>query len=359
LTKGGSATLILPTNRRGDAEMMSWLYPGHVRFWGGATPEDVLGWGGGDPVRLVCDTIQELGLEDKVIGIELNGELFPSRVNMSLAEHESIKGGLPRARFTDASSLVSKIRMIKSSGEIRYIREACRIACEAFQAGFESLREGMTQRELARAIFASMVKGGCENDPLRATLHMRSGKERASGCKPPTDAKFRKGDLIELDGGTNYRGYYSDIHRMACIGEPSKKQRKMFDVIVKSQNAAREALKPGASVREVASVAWEVVKKAGYERNITTTIIGHGLGLDIHEAPMLGALVPDIHLEPGMVLTIEPWIYDDSLVEFYKNGSVTGVDWEGGFEVENDILITNKGSETLTPGVEELYIAQI
>ncbi|UCH37873.1 MAG: aminopeptidase P family protein, partial [Candidatus Bathyarchaeota archaeon] len=285
-----------------------------------------------DPNDVVVETITSLVPEKGNVGLELDDPWAPMRVDISLADYEIIRNQLSNLTIVDCARLLWDLRMIKSPREIQCLTEACEITYHAFQVAFESMYEGMTERELLQIAYLDMIKRGGFDDPLFAFLHIRSGPERHRISDPrPTDKKIKKGDLVGFDGGAAIKGYFADMIRLGCIS-PSKKQMEMFNVAAQACDKGVEMLVPGTPIKDVVSEALNVIKKAGYEKHIPFTVVGHGIGLDIHEPPVLDYPHGDAVIEEGMVLAIEP---------FFKLG-------EGSYAQEDNLVITKSGPKNLT-----------
>jgi len=346
LPRDGAPVLLLPLPMRGNAELSSWIEDKRF-FVAGITGLPPI-----DPLKLTIGTIEELGLVDRVIGLEL-GDL--TRIDSSQKDFEAIRNGLPHAKFVDSSELIWKMRSIKSPLEIQYMRKVCGITCKAFQAGFESIEEGMTEKELARIIYKAMLDEGSEDTPLMAALLIRSGpnRYRLSDTRP-SDTKMKKGHIIVVDGGTHYKGYFSDMTRLACIGEPTKKQKEMFECALKAEEAGVQAIRSGATAGDVFTAADNVITELGFNKNFIYRFCGHGIGLRVHEPPSI-AQGSETVLQPGMVLCVEPVLYDKVSLTYMLNG-IMGKGAEGVFYLEDEVVVTERGHENLTPMEKTLWI---
>ena len=152
-----------------------------------------------------------------------------------------------------------------------------------------------------------------------------------------SDRVLERGDLVTLDFGACYSGYCSDITRTVMLGEPNDKQREIYEVVRTAQQAAVEAIRPGIAGKEADKVARDLIKAHGYAEYFGHST-GHGLGMEVHEAPRLSPRGEEI-LEPGMVVTVEPGIY---LPDF------------GGVRIEDDVIVTERGCEVLTKSTKDL-----
>jgi Xaa-Pro dipeptidase len=332
----GDPVLVIPESLAYVAEATSWV--GDVRLWGGFKRDGIPS----DPVAAIAAAITDLGLADRRLGLELG---YGTRMAMSQADYLQLASLLDRAELVDNSEAIWALRMIKSQPEIDVMREVCEHTCEAFRVGFEAMRGGMTERELAGIIFAEMAS---RTNFRPGFLGIRSGKLKYSMMNvPPFDKPLEPGDLVVVDGGAIVKDYWSDMMRMASIGEPTPEQRRFFEIDLAAQRAGMEAVKPGASVREPCQAALDVIRDAGLgEHAPSLERVGHGLGLEVHEPPSL-ALHGTALIEPGMILTIEP-IFSD-----LPNFSI------GNFAMEQILLVTENGTELLTPFTDELWIAPV
>lgn len=326
-------TLIIAETLAPVAEVTSWILD--VRLWGGWKNPDAPK----DPIIGIIQAISELGLSKGRIGMEFG---YGHRVGMAIEDLQKLQEGLPKVRFSDASDLLWKLRMIKSAGEIEVMRRVCKDTCNAFQVGFEAAKNGMTERELAGIIFSEM---SLLTNWRPSFIGIRSGKAKYSMMNvTPFDKPMEKGDLVVVDGGAYYRNYHCDMMRMMSIGEPTDEQKRFFECELESQMAGVAAIKPGATASDIAQACINVIKKKGFSQHAPALErVGHGLGLDVHEPPSL-ALNNNLPLESGMILTVEP-IWSD--LPNYQIGN---------FALEDVILVTEKGHEILTPLTKDLFV---
>jgi Xaa-Pro aminopeptidase len=332
LPKNRPPILITSIDQRANAETMSWI--DDIRFFG---PTNL---GLSDATETGLKVLNELELNNSVMGVEANPQICQRKT------WDALLTRLTNIKIVD--EILWKLRMIKTPLELQYIRKACDITCGAFSKGLDEVREGMTERELARIVYRSMIEKGAEDTPLKGCLNLRAGPRRYSMFDTrPTDNKFKKGDFVILDGGITYKSYWCDITRLTCIGQPSNRQQRFFDACLEAEIAGVEALQPGKAISDVYEAVEKVLTKHGMTQNkFPGEMLGHGVGLEIHEPPHITPQSSTI-LEPGMVLAMEPCLYDDpvmkSIIHNYQPGG------EGVFFVEDNILITEKGPEILTP----------
>lgn len=343
LPRDSPPALLVPVDQRAQSEMMSWVTD--IRHY--VAGNRILFPELSDATETGLKLLREFEFEKKMIGVEANPQVSDQK------SWDTFKNRLTRIREID--DLIWKLRVIKSPLEVEYVRRGCQIASTAFRKALESVHEGMTERELARTVYKTMLDEGAEDTPLAGALNVKGGSGRyAMSDTRPTDYKLRKGDIVVLDGGMPYRGYWSDITRLTCIGTPSARQKHMFEACLEAETAAVNALKPGTRISDVYRAAQETIERNGLQKNeLPQEPFGHGIGLELHEPPFITA-ESDIMLEPGMVLAIEPCLYDDQVLRSFLGSYAPG--GEGVFFVEDNVLITENGSENLTPISRKLNI---
>ena len=285
LPRDAMPVLVVPLEMKANIENMTWI--SDVRYYGG----DVLGWKDSnsqpDPVHIVRELFKEHSGQPKTLGVELEGiSGGGGMINYAPQILEAVRNDISGLGVVDCADLVWKMRKIKSPLEVEYARKAAEITSKAFKVGLESLREGMTERDLARVVYSAMLDEGAVDTPSIMSLMCRSDRYTHDDSRP-TNRRIGKGEIVNLDGGATYRGYWCDISRQACVGEPSKKQRELYNIARMATEAGIETVKPGVTAHEVCEAAFNVVRKAGFGENIISPGIGHALGLQIHEPPWI------------------------------------------------------------------------
>ena len=222
-----------------------------------------------------------------------------------------------------AADLFTALRMVKTSEEIQSIRDAIAVALPRFRKAFDSLRPGSVEAEISHDFGGENV---VQFGPSSALPH---------GASSPR--ALAKGEAVLIDAWDKPEGYYYDITRSTWFGTPTDEYRKVWSVVLEAQGAAIEKAAPGVPCSEVDAAARRVIEKAGYGEYFTHRL-GHGLGIDVHEPPYMVAHNPTV-LEPGMTFTSEPGIY---------------LPGRFGVRIEDDVLVTEKGAESLSPRVERL-----
>ncbi len=224
---------------------------------------------------------------------------------------------------------VEDLRLIKDPGEVIRIRAACAIADTALGEVAALLDRGMTEREFALELEAAMMRLGA--DDLSFDTIVAAGPNGARPHHQPSDYRISEGDLVVVDFGALVDGYHSDMTRTFTVGDVGSERQAMFDVVAASQAAGVDAVRSGAEVADVDGVCREVIAQAGWADAFVHGT-GHGVGLDIHEAPRVSGRATDT-LAAGHVVTVEPGVYLPEL---------------GGVRIEDTVLVTDNGCERLT-----------
>ena len=236
----------------------------------------------------------------------------------------------PAARMASATPVTAGCRMIKDAHEIALMRRACEITMRAHRAVFQSLKEGMTRSEAARLCVQAHERLGVKGGAL-----VLFGADAAFPHGTQNPQPLRSGDVVLIDGGGKLHDYASDITRTAVFGaKPTDRQRRIWDVVRRAQQAAFEAARPGAECQAVDAAARKVIAAGGFGEGYArfTHRVGHGIGMNGHEWTYLvrGNTTP---LRPGMCFSDEPGIY---------------IPGEIGVRHEDIITITPDGAANLT-----------
>ncbi|GAA5173957.1 Xaa-Pro peptidase family protein [Pseudonocardia eucalypti] len=270
--------------------------------------------------------IRRLGFESGHLTVDAHAGL------VDLAGRES-----PRLALRRAPGLVQRLRAVKDDAEIEALRAACAIADSALAelVGAGGLRPGRTEREVAADLERRMWRHGAEGPSFETIV--AAGPNSAIPHHRPTDAELAAGDLVKLDFGALRDGYHSDMTRTVVLGDPADWQREVYELVAAAQRAGREALGVGAELAGVDAAARAVIADAGRGEEFSHGL-GHGVGLQIHEAPALGP-GSEGTLDAGMTVTVEPGVY------------LAG---RGGVRIEDTLVIRAHGAELLTRTDREL-----
>lgn len=232
---------------------------------------------------------------------------------------------------------LNSLRMVKDSTEVDKIKKAIEITDLAFEHICNFIKTGITEREVALDLEFFMKKKGAEKNSF--DFIVASGTRSSLPHGVATDKVLEKGDFVTMDFGTYYQGYCSDMTRTVVIGEPTEKQQEIYNIVLQAQLKVIEEIKVGMTCKDVDAIARDFITEAGYGDNFGHSL-GHGIGVEIHEAPRLSVVSEQILLS-GMVVTDEPGIYIP--------------DW-GGVRIEDDLLITEDGCDVLNNSPKELLM---
>lgn len=241
------------------------------------------------------------------------------------------------AELKPVAGIVEQLRMVKTPDEIAIIRDAAKIADDAFEHICNFIRAGRTELEVSNELEFFMRKLGATSSSFSTIV--ASGVRGALPHGVATDKVIEKGELVTLDFGALYNGYISDITRTVAVGEPSDQLKEIYAITLAAQQLAVEQIRPGMTGIEADAIARDYIKSKGYGEAFGHST-GHGIGLEVHEGPALSFRSQTV-LEPNMTVTVEPGIY------------LPGI---GGVRIEDDILLTVDGNERLTTSTKELRI---
>ncbi|NLS45193.1 MAG: aminopeptidase P family protein [Firmicutes bacterium] len=220
-------------------------------------------------------------------------------------QYETLSSILTGVELIPTEGLIETLRAVKDAHEIEMIHRAENIGDAAFSHILNIIKPGITEMDIALEIEWFMRKKGAEG--IGFDIIVASGERGAMPHGVASRKKLVKGELVVLDFGAVYRGYKGDMTRTVSLGKASPKQRRIYDIVLKAQEAALEGIAPGKTGQEIDAIARKIIEDAGYGKCFGHGL-GHGVGLAIHEEPRLsvsatGKLIPD------MVVTIEPGIY--------------------------------------------------
>jgi len=259
----------------------------------------------------------------------------------SYSQWESLVEAAKPLQLVPQTGHVEELRSIKDSDEIREIRDAIDHAERGFRLLKASLRSEMTEHEAANELEHAMRRFGAKQSSFETIV--AAGARAALPHARPTSARVGEGDFVLVDwGATNARGYRSDLTRLIVTGSISPKLEKLYGVVLKAQRLGVEAIRPGVLASDVDAAARGAIAQAGYSK-LFGHGLGHGIGLEIHEAPRISQN-SKVQLKPGMVVTVEPGVY------------LPG--W-GGIRIEDDVLVTRSGHEVLSTIPRDLDVTFI
>jgi len=289
------------------------------------------------PTEQILDGVAERGLLGKRIGMELG---YEQSLDVSYLEFRRFQEALGSTELTDASDILWRLRMVKSSAEIACLRAACRILSDAYLSTFSSVRQGMSEREIASLMLTSFDRHGTGGERYIA---ITSGKGNYGlFTKPPDSTPIKRGDLIWIDAGFTISGYWSDFSRAAVVGEPTPEQASAQETIHRITWDATARVRPGVTASSLARFCDEELAKLKLAITSQATEragrCGHGVGLSMTEPPHIAEYDHTV-LEPGMAITLEP-----SVATPY-----------GTFNVEENVVLTKDGCEVLSDSPRTLW----
>lgn len=281
------------------------------------------------PGELILDITCKQLKKQKVAKLLIEG------ASVSVNMYQQLKSALGKADVVAGDGEVEKLRAIKDASEIAVIRKAVDVAERVFTSIRAQLTSGQTENEVANEIdrlVRQLGGSGCSFDPIVAV-----GPRAALPHATPGSSEIGSSPFVLIDWGATFQGYRSDLTRVLLTSKIPAKFARIYEAVLAAQNAAISIMKPGVMVSEVDRVARALIEDAGMGKRFNHGL-GHGIGLDIHEAPRLGQN-HDHPLEAGMVVTVEPGVYYPGF---------------GGVRIEDDILITENGCELLSTLPREL-----
>lgn len=249
--------------------------------------------------------------------------------HLTVSQRDSLQEGLDGIDLVPLKNVLREARMVKDAGELKALRRAIAATDAAFTRIAEAAHPGMTEKELALEVERQVLLSG--GDRLSFDSIVALGPDAADPHAEPTDRKAKKRDLLKLDFGAQVAGYHADLTRTIFLGQPTRKQRDIYRIVLEAQQAAIEAVRPGMAAKDLDQVARDVIAQAGHGDRFAHGL-GHGVGLEVHEGPGVGQSSEDT-LAAGMTITVEPGIY------------LPG--W-GGVRIEDIMLVTETGCEVLT-----------
>lgn len=285
--------------------------------------DDPAGW-----PQAFTKAVQALALDGKRIGVEPN--------RMRVLELRYLEGSAPRARFVSADAVFNGLRMQKDAAEVQAMRQAVRIAQEALLATIPMIKPGVTERAISSELVIQLLRKGSDPEmPFHPIVS--GGPHSADPHASPSDRPLQTGDLLVIDWGAAYQGYISDLTRTFAIGPVEPEFERIYEYVRLANEAGRAASRPGITAGSIDKAAREVIEEGGYGPYFFHRV-GHGIGMEGHEPPyMFGA--NELILQPGMAFTVEPGIYLPD---------------RGGVRIEDNVVITEQGAETLSDLPREL-----
>ncbi|WP_061016149.1 M24 family metallopeptidase [Vibrio splendidus] len=289
-----------------------------VRSWPSPRPED-------DGISLLASTLSEVSRGSRRIGSMVGPE---THLRMPATNYALLQQKLSQHSVVDVSLMIRDMRSVKSQVEIDKVRFACQVTAAGFEYLRQNLAIGMTERQACKAMHLEMLRLGADACPYLISASGQGGYDNI--IMGPTDRVLSEGDVLIIDTGANFDGYFSDFDRNYAFGHATPDTIAAYDAVYQSTEAGLAIAEPGRTTGDVWQAMWSVLEKNGALGNDVGRL-GHGLGMQLTEWP---SHVPngDVILRPGMVLTLEPGM------AFAKNRMMVH---------EENIVITESGCEML------------
>jgi Xaa-Pro aminopeptidase len=332
--------------RRHEIQTLWVSNPANIRYLSGfSSPEDAKVLVTLEDAFLITDdryTIQaeqESKLEVKSARFEAVLEFVTSVVkgrptgfeadHLRFKEFDALHKGL-NAPLRPVEGLVEGLRVYKTPAELEIMRKAASLSDSALTKVLPKLVPGAIEREIALELEIEMRRAGA--DERGFDFIVASGERSAMPHGRASSKVIGDNELVTIDMGSLYQGYHSDMTRTFAVGDPPEEMKKIHRIVAQAHGAALEKLRAGVKAYDVDAAARDLIKAAGYGDEFVHSV-GHGVGLNIHEAPSVSYRSEDYRLEAGMVVTIEPGIY---------------LPGKGGVRIEDLVLVTDDGFEFLS-----------
>lgn len=256
--------------------------------------------------------------------------------HVTVAERQQLAEALSRrVKLIEANPIVERLRMVKGPAEIEKIRDACHLSVRVWTEKSKVIRKAVRECQIAGELEFAARQAGAEQ--MAFPTIVAGGARSALPHGRASDAQIPPSGFVVCDFGVILAGYCSDMTRTVYIGRPGEQQRRVYEAVQEAQQAAIDRVKPGVALGEVDGAARKLLKARRLDRFFSHST-GHGLGLEVHEAPRVAAGQKD-PLKPGMVITIEPGVY---------------LPGEFGVRIEDTVVVTEAGCEILTPCSKDL-----
>jgi Xaa-Pro aminopeptidase len=257
---------------------------------------------------------------------------------ISYSDAVSIRNQIKPIKFKPATAIVERYTVPKDPMELEFIQKACDLAVQTYEQIKEIIKAGVTEREVALEIAYQSRKLGSEKDAF--DIIVTSGPRGAIVHGQPTDRKMKYGDVVILDFGCTVNGFVSDITRTVAIGKSSKEQKAIYQLLYNAKEAAIAGVRPGMNGKVLDKIARSMIEKEGYGQYFQHSL-GHGVGLQEHETPIITFRQDDQIVHDSCVLAIEPGIY---------------IPDQFGMRIEDECLVTRTGGKHLTKAPDKLVI---
>lgn len=278
--------------------------------------------------HLLVPLLSDLGLTQGHVGVDV----------VPIAMIQALTQWLPGLCLADGDAVMQRVRMIKFPEEIQAIAEATAIADAVLAAAVAAVSEGVRECEVAGEAMRALFRLGGEYAHVM-TPFVASGERMSPPNRFATDKIIRYGDLVFIDIGACWNGYYADVGRTVICGRPSALQKRIFRAVYEALQTGIERMRPGRTNHEIAEAIRAVARRHGLEAHLLSLFIGHGIGMGANEPPYIGEPspeAPEVVLQAGMVFALEPLIW------------IEGVRGGGGVRLEEMIAVTEEGPLVLS-----------
>ncbi len=257
-------------------------------------------------------------LKDKTIGIEAK--------DLTVFNERKLTNDYRVKKIVDTQNLIENIRMIKSNEEIEKIKKACEVTCKAFNYIIKYIKPGQTEKQICNELNRYMLDNGAQ--ALAFDTIVASGENSSNPHAVVSDRIIQKNDIILLDFGAKYEDYCSDMSRTIFVGTPTDEMINRYNIVLNAQIQGVNSIKAGVKVGSIHDMIVQDFKQYNLENKFIHTT-GHGVGMDIHEVPIIYSNNKELGFSEKMVVTVEPGIY-------FEN--------EYGIRIEDTILVTKQRS---------------
>ena len=301
--------------------------------------------------RYIENVNRSLTIDDEIIAYESKNldkffyeSIFTSSDNVGFEEkyvtYEQYKKYLQtfKVNLTETEDIIEGQRVVKDEEEIEYIKKACEITDAAYNYILDYLQEGVTEKEVALEIEKYMIMH--DADGIAFDLIVAFGENTSMPHAVPTDRRLKKGDIIQFDIGSKFKSYCSDFSRVVFTAELTAEQKKMYDFLIDQQKKLSIAFKDGVNIKTIIKDRENDYKLNNYA---LLHAFGHGVGLDIHEAPFLNAKV-DNYAKENSIIAIEPGLY---------------IPGEYGMRIEDTYKIEKIGTTQLTKSSKDYTVIKL
>ncbi|MDW8045207.1 MAG: Xaa-Pro peptidase family protein [Nitrososphaerota archaeon] len=300
---------------------ISWIDPKDIRALAALEDPGIIR---NSVEKIFVPALKEMGVDKGRIGLDAGTFLL----------FEALRNALPNANFVDGDSVINEAKAIKSNEEVKAIKLACLGADEGMFAALDTVAIGVRECEVLAEAMRAMYRLGMEIP--QCNLIVASGDHTAPLHRFASDKLIQYGDLVLLDLGGCFNGYFAEGTRTVIVGKPTKEQKEIYTLVYRMMNQITKSLKPGLTNEELAQAVKGVLEGSEWEKYQFFGILGHGIGISPFEYPLVREIAmsggKNFKFEPGMVFAFEPGLF------------VPGI---GGVRLENTIVVTETGNEVL------------